>query len=149
MRGTPTQFSWIELDNFTTVKSPNADYPELAGKGGEKRHLLPAVLEVFRELKGDTEYEDHMERPMHHMAEFYHILEAKDAEGHIPAFLSVSQIDEMQSHIDEFHFHYMWLTDFSLKARVKQWNVVPKFHMLYHVGQQAKYLNPRLVPYFC
>ncbi len=52
-------FTWIELEHFTDPTSPNATFPELSGKAGEKRHLLPVLLGAFRELKNDTGYEHH------------------------------------------------------------------------------------------
>ena len=46
---TPTQFTRIELEHFTDPTSPNATFPELSGKAGEKRHLLPVLLGAFRD----------------------------------------------------------------------------------------------------
>ena len=40
---------------------------------------------------------------------------------------------------------YQWLSMECEKSHNKLYNIVPKFHYMYHLVQQARYMNPRFV----
>ena len=77
---------------------------------------------------GGSEYEQHVQQVLYHMAEFYRLIDTTDSDGSIPFYLPEGIVKRLQHHVDEFLSAYSWLTSYSLRAGARQWNIVPKFH---------------------
>ena len=60
-------------------------------------------------------------------------------------YLDSDTSGKFQEHIDSMLVHYNWLSQTcarSIPARIL-WNIVPKFHHLWHMGQESVWMNPR------
>ena len=145
-RRTSCQFTFISLRSFCDPSSPNADYPILGGKAAELRHLVPIVLSIWQQFyRPRMQFESWVRDALFAMDKFYDVLSYTSADGTYPFFLPTLKINELQSNIDQFLDNYLHLTAHCFDRGMHLFNLVPKFHYMWHIGEQAVYLNPRVV----
>ena len=136
---TSTRLVNLKLSMFLAdVGSPHANRPFLGTKGGETKHLLPAILWVLRKLNDSSEYHLRMIACMKAIHTFIQILDEAD-------FVPTSvQADLLEEKCFAFLGHYAWLNHFAESQNTLLFHIVPKFHMLCHLALSARYLNPRV-----
>ena len=136
------------LSSFCDPRSPHADYPLMKGKGAEMRHLAPVTRIVWdRFARPDVPEDMHMSRVLQYLTQIYQVIDYKREDGLPPPVLPESVVLDLQRSIDRLLVHYSFLHDRAATAEAKArllFNLVPKFHHLYHLGQEALYTNPRL-----
>lgn len=142
------QIHRLGLSSFCDPKRPHADYPLMKGKGAEMRHLAAVTRAVWNKFaRPDVSEDMHVSRVLQHMTEIYHVIDHKREDGLPPPVLPGSLVADMQRSIDRLLVHYAFLHDRAARAEAGArllFNLVPKFHHLYHLGQEALYTNPRL-----
>ena len=136
------RFGNISLNMFCNPKQHLSEFPKLKGRAAEVKSLAGPLLEVWGS-KMDRSSPAH--RSIRHaLATTLQIevmlSEARDLIKFPPAeaqkFLHLI-LDLLQT-ATALARHYNGLGQ-------KLWNIVPKFHYLYHAAVNARFMNPRLV----
>ena len=74
---------------------------------------------------------------------------ATDLVDSSPLFLEKSVYPKYKKHMDKFQPHYMFLAMHSANCSARigsyQWSFVPKFHILQHSVEDAKWLSPTTI----
>ena len=70
-------------------------------------------------------------------------LQAIFAETSGDPFLPHDDVAKVRACIDNILYLYSLLANSAVARGVLIWNVVPKFHFLWHLGQKAQYSHPR------
>ena len=137
----------LALSSFCDDTKPYSDYPLAKGKGAEMRHLAPITRIVFASFvrAGDSE-DEHMLRVLTHLAEIYSVIDYKGPDGNPPSVWPEDVVRDFQLSIERMLVHYSFLHGVAARTTPARllYNVVPKFHHLWHLGQQALYTNPRI-----
>ena len=60
------------------------------------------------------------------------------------SFLSDEEAQRLQANAKSFLEHYKWLGWEARERNVLQYHMVYKFHYMYHMCQDARYVNPKL-----
>ena len=60
-------------------------------------------------------------------------------------FLAPAAYAEVSKHVDAFLLQYHWLAHHSMHRGHVCYHMTAKFHMLWHICQMSKFLNPKLV----
>jgi hypothetical protein len=139
---------------FCAPKALHTTYPVLKAKAAESRHLVPALCHVVAGLAKNNDHDGHMVAVLKSLLEFYMILEEPGP------YLSVEQVGMLKATTDRVLWHYTWLAQWALGRGLKRpvakpwvmmmllacphrWNIVPKFHYMWHIADMAKFMNPR------
>ena len=61
-----------------------------------------------------------------------------------PDHLSKDEHNHFMHSITSFLFHYSFLNHEARRRNVLAYHVVSKFHYLYHIGVEARFINPRV-----
>lgn len=144
---TSTTLGGLHLHNFCDPASPGSDYPLLKVKAAEARHLVPILSVIWaRHCREDIEYEQHISRVLGHLTTFYRRVDWKDERGCHPRYLPNDVVDELQAAIDKCLAHYCFLRGQALAMTPRRllWNFVPKHHHWWHLGQESRWMSPRL-----
>ena len=136
--GTSCQYSNLALSFFTDPQNPRKHYPKLKGRGGEVKHLGPALLHVWQQFRGDAEEDGWVETALRAQCR---IMESIDM-GASNLFMGSQQVSDLVAAIDEFHRFYNRLARRSDSRGELLFNIASKFHWLYHFGQSARFLHP-------
>jgi hypothetical protein len=134
----------LQTGMFCDPRSPHQHYPLLTGtKCAVTRHFVP-VLEVLCIEFNDGSPRDLLRlRCVRALLTYYRILERYPAAEH--AHLPEAAVLRLRRAIDTFLICYWKLAYASFCRGLLQWQIVPKFHYFWHVGQQAMWLHPDLV----
>ena len=138
MRGTTVQLGTLDIKFFTNPSRPHQQYPELTSriKAAETRHLVPIVLDIFRDVHDpELERDRDVLAVLEGLTGLYEVIDTEDL------VLSEADADKFQGHVWTMMYHYRALRVGAGEA--KMWNEVPKFHFTWHVADCAKYTNPR------
>ena len=139
-RDTETQYSSITVSMFVAdLKSPFANFPFLRGKAAEKRHLIPIMCQIYKKyLRPGNDEDKHVFLILKNMSSFY--------ECRLPdkQVLPDEIVLKLRGHIDKVLYHYSKVSADATAEKKILWNLVPKFHAMWHIGYQAQYQNPRL-----
>ena len=129
----------LKLAMITDPAKPWVKHSHLDCKGGEARHLLPALVPVIQRL-----FEDTQEECEQHMLVVATSLE-KLVKGWDEAdtFLTPAEYQRSLKLASAFLTSYAWLYQWSLEKDRKSFHVVPKFHSFIHLIWNSKFLNPR------
>ena len=133
----------LVLASFCDPTKPNADFPLFKSKAAEAKHLLPILADIWRERARPSDYEQHMVRVLDHLKQVYASLAYKDEEGKYPMYLPQHVIDNVQFDISRMLVHYNWLTKAAEGMGKILFNVVPKFHHLWHLGRDIAFMSCR------
>ena len=131
-----TQFTHLELSMF----HHDNNYPKLSGKGAEVKDLIPALHHVWKQ-----HYNPYLRHHMFVDDMLYNQCEAQDILAHHKNEMLLPEDDAilLAHHVDNVLVKYSLLANWADKEGHVLFNVAPKHHYLWHMGQQAKYLNPR------
>ena len=128
----------LTLNMFVDPKGVSTSYPNLSAKAAETKHLNKVLLQLCVENHRGTEHDDHRLAACQGMCHFY--AATQTAAPH----LQDSEVALMKRGINMFLSHYQWLSAEAFGNNTFQYNVVPKFHFFYHLGEQGEFENPRL-----
>ena len=138
--GSSCQFSTINLSSFTNSEHPRSDYPRLKGRGGEIKHVLPAMVECWESMMRDGNQHDLNVGEM-----LTRILEIQDLIDQDPQAMFMSPGDSMdfRSKMDDVLQIYTRLATEADREHNLLWNVTPKLHWAWHFAHKSQYLHPR------
>lgn len=139
----PTRCTNLKLSMLTNPEKPHADWAFLKLKGAETKHILkPLALIAENVCAASTLEIDHrIAACLKAMDRLVDILDESDM------FLTPEQHAELKSASVLFFGHYSWLRSWAETNERFLFHVTIKFHMLWHLIDDAKFLNPR--SYWC
>lgn len=137
--GIDTQMRNLDISMFCNVKSPHKDYPALKSKASEGKHLLPVLTRMSKETIVSTDAMTvHLHLAFKAIDSFCELIyTSPDVPGEELGAKAVELVTA-------FLCEYKWLNEWASKKKKKLFHMVPKFHMLWHMALDFKYLNPRL-----
>jgi hypothetical protein len=129
----------IRIKDFVkNPKSPNVDFPIFtAGNMTKCRRLLPFGLSLARDFNDGSPHD------VHRLELFKSFDAVYEQIYHGPDFFTDSEVALLQRNIDRVLAHQNWLHTHAADNGFKHYNVTIKSHMLWHMGRDAKYYNPR------
>jgi len=133
-----TRLTNLRLSMFTQEKTPHAQRPFLTAKGGECKHLAPALLLVCRKiLNNANEVDQHIVLALESICNLVKLFDT------CPMFLSPEDHVSAMELAKEFLDSYDWLNKWALEKGTLLFHVVIKFHTFMHLVRNSKFLNPR------
>ena len=138
---TACQFNNLVLSSFCRPDKHDKDFPKLKGKGAEIRDLMEPMLLVWQKhCRNRNSVDKSVLSGLQCMCKLQAILhEYKD-----DPFLPVNTAKLFTGHVNMFLHEYSVLANLADKELKLLFNVVPKHHALWHLGQRSAFLNPRL-----
>lgn len=133
-----TRLTNLRIAMFVDEKAHWQGHPFLSIKGAECKHLLPCMTKVAGELAGGEEFGERLEACMQAINAFSTLIDTSDT------FLSDEQGELAEELVLSFLDHYEWLTKWAESKDRQDFHQVPKFHMLLHVAETAKFMNPKM-----
>ena len=112
-------------------------YPALGAKAAEGQALLPVVLEICKAYDDGSEHHAHRTRALQALTEFNNISKTASL---VP---SDEDAKAMVDAIDTHLLHSNWLLNRAISKNVLLYPLFTKHHLLWHIADQAKWLNPR------
>ena len=133
------QYTSLSIKSFVNPDKAHDDFPSLKGKGAEVRDLLPGTCTLWRELASDHPQYRRVDKTMTALCDAQGILRrhAKDL------FLPVEAAEQLHRRVETFLQGYQELAHDAETAGQLRWSLPSKFHWFWHLGQKAKYINPR------
>ena len=141
------RISKLALSHFCDVDAPHQHYPSLmhsAIKAKQTARLTAVCLKLCADWNDGTEYCVWRYKCLHHLNKLYTISE--DA----GMFFSEQEFADYTRSANRFLQYYTKLSDWSFRlqnCRIGQfqWGQLPKMHFLFHIAEDSKFLNPRVV----
>ena len=138
--GVSDRINMFKLSALASVTCPFAEYPLLHhAKAAETRHLAPVLLKLVEEKMaggGATLEEQHQRLCLDMLCRIYSVI----CNGGV--ILSDAEARQLQDCVWVLNAEYSWLARNAFEHRRLMWSQVPKFHFLYHLGVQSRWLNP-------
>ena len=130
----------LKLSMICDSKKPWSKFAVLECKGGEARHLLPALIPVIQAAFAETmeDCEDHMLRASTSLEK---LVRMWDDMGTFPR---TAEYEETLHLAGTFLRSYEWLNKWSLEKDRKSFNIVAKHHSFLHLVWKSRHLNPKL-----
>ena len=143
---TPSQFTRIDFGDFCDPSGPGNDFPNLGGKAGQIRHLVPILHIIWNEAaRPNVSYDMHIGRMLEALKDFYEGILSKDVDGDYYFVYPQAITDKIRNCIDLVLLHYAYLcrTAADMVPPRMLWNMVSKFHHTWHAGEQAEWTSLR------
>ena len=132
------QVRGINLKELCDPSKPYQDYPcYSAGSMSKTKALIPFGLHVARQFCTSEVHE-------HRHAMFENLVQITEIIYRGPDHLPADMVTKLNDCIDRFLRHYSFLNWEARSRKKLSYHVVYKFHYLVHVGQEAKWINPRV-----
>jgi hypothetical protein len=142
--GITDQFSGVTISSFTEATRRGENYPRLKGKGGEVKHLMLPLTEVWKKYCNKSMHDKHALSCLEFMNDIHQIL---DNHKH-DMFFSDENVDSFVMVTDRVLQTYSVLANEATARGELLFSVVPKFHWLWHLANRSQHLNPRRVSCF-
>ena len=114
-------------------------YPEMTTKAKETEYLCSAVLWTWRQLANpDSQRDQSVEAMLQHLENIFDACRRRGPSAH----MQDGAHEQLVLNVTGFLAQYTALGNHAERRGQKLWNVVPKFHVLWHIARQAKYLGP-------
>lgn len=123
---------------FTQPEKPYVDYPSLNTKGGETKHLLPALCWVMSLLDDGSELHRQILVALVALNKFVIIVDHTDW---VP---TARESDRLLRYATRFLSAYEWLSNWAEAENRMLFKIVPKFHTFHHLAIKARWLSPKL-----
>ena len=130
--GTTNRLSRLERSMF----SRKDDFPCFKGKAGETRSLLFILRDICRQWADGSDWHEHRQRCLDCLCGMYSVFMSATM------FLTREESRDALSLYDTFLVHYNWLLKRSLTKGQRRYGVYFKFHHLWHIAHQSRWLNP-------
>ena len=138
--GVPSQYTNMSLSMFTNPDSPDKSYPKLKGRGAEIKELVQPLLFAWEALVDCSDDFNHdVKAILETQIDIQTILHIHRDD----TFLPVKVANRLRDCVDRFLSLYQGLAHASDQRKDLLFNMVPKLHWLWHLGQKAIFLNPR------
>ena len=138
---TQCQFNNLNLTFFCVPNAHDKDYPKLKGKGAEVKDLMEPMLLVWQQFMRPGNKEDkHVLSALQCMCHLQSILSEHKGQPFLPMTIA----KRFTGLVNRFLQDYSLLANYADENSKLLFNVVPKHHALYHLGQRSQFLNPRL-----
>ena len=137
---TATQFSSMSLSSFCDPKSRDRSYPKLKGRGAEIKDLVHPLIITLREIRRDGNEED---RWVIEMLEAQLDMQTVLSDTALELFLAVDEATHVRECVDKILMRYTLLANAADARGATAFNLVPKFHFLWHFADKCIYLHPR------
>ena len=130
----------LRLSMICDAAKPWSKHPVLDCKGGESRHLLPALNPVLRAAFAGTTERCEVEM-LNAATSLEKLVQLWDEMGVCP---TPAQYEQTMSLGGSFLKSYAWLNAWSLEKGRMSFHVVAKHHSFLHLLWNSKHLNPKL-----
>ena len=121
-----------------TMLGKQGKFPCLRAKAAESKSLVTPMLSFLLEKAPNTMHWKHVKGCYRNIAIFYEVIVGA---GHV---LSDEQADRVVRAIDRFMLHFNSLTNLASDRGIPRYNFTGKLHVLYHIAEFARFLNPRM-----
>jgi hypothetical protein len=138
--GSPCQYSNLGLSSFTDPKYPRKDFPRLKGRGGEVKHVLPAILFCWEQCMREGEEDD--ARICQMLVKIMEVVELIDRDPQA-MFMSPADSHDTREAMDDVLGIYSHLAVGADQDKRLLWNCTPKFHWAWHFAFRTQFLHPR------
>lgn len=119
-------------------RAPRQHYPHMNTKGKETEWLARAVHWLWEHYADiDDAMHGHITCVLKYLIELY------DHCSTPGLFFTPEEAATVKQCTAHLQLHYSWLARDAIEKGLKLWNIVPKLHYLWHIGQQAAFLHPR------
>ncbi len=136
----PVQLSNLTLSSFCDPQRPRKHYPKLKGKGAEVKGFAEVMRLVWaRHCAADNAQHQLITAALDHQCHVQRIIDNFSTE----LFLPQGEAAALRGHIQSLLTAYTQLGHIADTNGDLLWNMVPKFHCLWHFGERAQYLCPR------
>ena len=137
---TPDRANYIALSNIANVKAPHQEYPFLnLGNFAKIRCLTPFAVELSIAHNSGSPRDVHRQELFHALDELYACVLGYGVT------LSADELGHFTQTADALLMHYSWLAKhYEPDALPKLYNTVYKHHYVWHIAQEARFLNPRV-----
>ena len=135
---------WLDLKHFVDEDAPHQNYPDLqhsAIKARKTRYLAPVACWLALKYKNaDAPDTKTMYYCLKNLKEMYDIIDRNFL------FLSADEHGKLQKCVQNFMLLYVVLAKKAIQKEGRgffTWSFVPKFHYIFHIAEDAKFLAPR------
>ena len=141
------QLDNLDLGMFMNLKAKTTEYPRLSSmvKAAETRHLAPCLFQVWRQFarldKGKPTFNQHeqcIDLVLKSLVRYYSIIDTSSG-----PYLSHEESDGLIVAVNNLISMYRCLQAQAVEKKMMMWHVVPKFHHLWHHGQQSRLQSPK------
>jgi len=132
-----TQLNKLVTSMWTDPSKPHQVYPELKAKAKETEHVCQAMLWIWKQEKNDSDHDGMVTMMLEGLCMFFDLCHKP---GH---FMSAQDADQMLQAITRCLLAYTWLGENYSQGGYMMFNMTPKFHYWWHIGDQAKFMHPR------
>ena len=140
-----SQFSNLDLNSFCNPSKFDKEYPKLKGKGGEIKHVIKPLYQIWQQFGRPAEVEDErVSLALKHLCDVHDVLDEYSTE----MFLPVAAAKQLQESVQEHLLQYSHMAKICDGRGDMLFTVAPKHHMMTHWAAKAMYLNPRRVACF-
>jgi hypothetical protein len=139
--GEPHRFKQMTLGMFVAdPRAPHQHYPVLGSsiKAAETKALTKVAFQLACEWNDESPHCRQRVVMLRFLCQYYASI---DAMGVVPTMEEGVAVFDV---VKGFLLSYQWLSTWALDNNMYMYSVVHKFHLCYHIGQQARYLNPKV-----
>ncbi|CAK0824589.1 unnamed protein product [Prorocentrum cordatum] len=125
------------VSNLTRSMFEHGDnYASFTGKAAESQHMLFSLLDVCNNLDDGGDHHGHRLAALRSLCGIYKMYKDNGM------FLSRAAFVETKDLLDTFYEHYAWLAQDAVNRDRLLYPILPKHHMLYHIVDLGRWLNP-------
>jgi hypothetical protein len=129
----------LQIGMFCDRAKPHADFPCLKSKAAETKHLLPVLTQLSQETMDPHEpMHEHRHKAFTAINRFCELIDES------PPVPTTEQARHAEQMVSLFLTEYKWLCDWAKTRHLKLFPLKPKFHMLWHMSKDFKFLNPKV-----
>lgn len=131
------RIGFLTLSKFCNEKSPFPSYPCMTGfKARAIRYLVPVCCKLASQCEPTVHNQ-------HRLMMFKKLQEACNLIDKHQHFMPQDDQKTFRSSLDAFVLHYSFLAKEAERLQKKQYSLVPKFHYVVHLPDQARFLSPK------
>ena len=139
--GSSDHFTSLGLSSFINPKKAFTQYPRLSGRGCEVKSLIAPLMRVWAKHQNGSEHDEYVGDAL---STLNHMVELLDDYSH-EAFLPDADAAEFKTKTNKFLALYTILGNLANQQGRLLFSAVPKLHVLWHLADRARFLNPRRV----
>ena len=134
------QLRRIHLSNFCQPSNKWNAFPELSGvKAKQVRYLITPILELCKDLQGDSPYRTCRTDCVSNLNKMYHIMDSEGLHPQESAYMQYKKATE------KCLICYTKLAKMTISQKLLQWSTVHKHHLSCHMIEQFRFTNSRFV----